>query len=163
VLDRNEVVLEALRFIFSVSQQWQRAATQSGLGSTGHLWEALDPFFEILDERVCSCSKSLNERATHSSVLFENGNKQMLRDDLRVAAAHCVVSSEAHRFLALGRESVHLHGDLGPHVGAASDFSGFKLNRVARHATPRPRFASVGLAGCPQRQGAGFRCRGCER
>ena len=109
VLDRDEVVLEPLGFVLGLREQRREAPAEGRLGAARHLRQTRQALVEVADEVGCPGAGALDERTADAALLLEDGDQEVLRNELGIAALGREIDGGAQRFLALGGRAIHSH------------------------------------------------------
>jgi hypothetical protein len=109
MLDRDVVVLEALRLVLGFLEELKSASTERRLRTAGHLGNGFQSFLEFPADRPGARPGTLDQWSRDPLALLEQRDQQVLRQDFRVASPHGAVHRVAHRLLALRGQSIHTH------------------------------------------------------
>jgi hypothetical protein len=88
----------------------QGASTEARLGATLHLRQLGDLALDVRTQSIGVGAGQLHQRTGSALLLIEDGQEQVLRENFRVSGAGGEAERGLEGFLALGCQSIHLHG-----------------------------------------------------
>src|SRR6185295_5315695 len=98
------------RFVLGVREQRGRAPAEARLGPARHARQRVDASRELPHELGGTRACAFHEGAADTAFLLEDGNEQVLRNQLRVTALGREIDGGAQCFLTFGGETIEAHG-----------------------------------------------------